>query len=239
MANNNRYFNREAAAELMPDHSSLIPPEQQVFDPIREGVASQAFDSAENKWEDYNNERERLKDLAKQRVLDNKRKRHAAIIATNKSKAIASEKYEQSKAITPEVIESQDRAGVPSAASKLFRQIGVNLDFKFNKQDTYDLIGALLSCNEAQLEALMDNTRVPISVKTIIKVILEDYRNGSMVTIDKLWTRLYGTSFEKEKAQNSTTVNILSMLPGIDGSKPISREGYALIKNKLFGAADD
>lgn len=238
---NPKYFNREAAESLLPDHSDLIPAEQHVFDGVHGEQIESAFNNAEDKWESYQAEREQIKELTKQRYKEKKTRQALTQEQFLRSKnpiAIKGyQKYEQKKAITPEVIEMQEAAGMPATGSKLFRALGINLSTVFSKQDTYDLISSLLTCNESQLEALIANKRVPISVKTVIKVILEDYKNGSMCTVDKLWTRLFGASFEKEqKAASTATVNILSILPGVDGSKPISREGYALIRNKIFGA---
>lgn len=240
--NKQKYFNREAAESLLPDHSGLIPAEQNVFDDARNQPIAEAFDDAEARYNDYQAEREYIKGLAKQRYKAKKAEQAITQEQFLRSKnpiAIKGyQKYEQSKAITPEVIESQEAAGMSAKGSKLFRALGINLSMVFSKQDTYDLISSLLTCNESQLEALISNKRVPISVKTIVKVILEDYKNGSMCTVDKLWTRLFGSSFEKEQkaAASQATVNILSILPGVDGSKPISREGYALIRDKIFGA---
>ena len=238
--NKQKYFNREAAERLLPDHSGLIPAEQHTFDNAHAQPITEAFDKAEAGWNDYQAEREHIKELAKQRYRAKKAEQAVSQEQFLRSKnpvAIKGyQKYEQKKAITPEVIEMQEAAGVPAKGSKLFKALGINLATVFSKQDTYDLISSLLTCNESQLEALIANRRVPISVKTIVKVILEDYKNGSMCTVDKLWTRLFGASFEKEqKAANQATVNILSILPGVDGSKPISREGYALIRDKIFG----
>lgn len=238
--NKQKYFNREAAESLLPDHSGLIPAEQHTFDNAHTQPIAEAFDDAEAKWNDYQVEREHIKELAKQRYKAKKAEQAVSQEQFLRSKnpiAIKGyQKYEQSKVITPEVIEMQEAAGMPARGSKLFKALGINLSTVFSKQDTYDLISSLLTCNESQLEALIANRRVPISVKTIVKVILEDYKNGSMCTVDKLWTRLFGASFEKEqKAANQATVNILSILPGVDGSKPISREGYALIRDKIFG----
>lgn len=242
--NKQKYFNREAAESLLPDHSGLIPAEQHTFDGAHTQPIAEAFDKAEATWSDYQAEREHLKELAKQKYRAKKTEQAVTqeqfVRSKNPIAIKGYQKYEQKKAIAPEVIEMQEASGMSAKGSKLFRALGINLATVFSKQDTYDLISSLLTCNESQLEALTANKRVPISVKTIVKVILEDYKNGSMVTVDKLWTRLFGASFEKEqKAANQTaTVNILSILPGVDGSKPISREGYALIRDKIFGAEE-
>lgn len=126
----------------------------------------------------------------------------------------------------------------PAQIAILMEDLGINLDMKFSKKNTYDLMSVLLTCSEAQLEAMQQNSRVPVMIKTIIKSILADYKDGRMTTVERLWNRLFGPTFtdEPQQAQAGTTINVLSVVPGIgSGTRPISREGYALIRDKVFG----
>lgn len=240
---NRQYFNREKAEDLLPDRSDIIPPEHSVFNPTHQEIIDTNLSVEEEKWESRKTARELLEEARKKRskekYIERKREQAEQGLAQTKSaaQAVRAAKYEQSKALTPDTIEMQERAGTSAQVSKLLRSLNINLNMQFSKKETYDIIATLLTCNEAQLEALQTNRRVPIVIKTIIKNILLDYERGSMTTVDKLWTRLFGSDFnDNPKNQGgSTTVNILSMVPGVDGSKPISREGYLQIKNHVFG----
>lgn len=240
---NRQYFNKEKAEDLLPDRSDIIPPEHSVFNPTHQEIINTNLSVEEEKWESRKTARELLEEArkkqSKEKYIERKREHAEQGLAQTKSsaQAIRAAKYEQSKALTPDTIEMQERAGTSAQVSKLLRSLNINLNMQFSKKETYDIIATLLTCNEAQLEALQTNRRVPIVIKTIIKNILLDYERGSMTTVDKLWTRLFGSDFnDNPKNQGgSTTVNILSMVPGVDGSKPISREGYLQIKNHVFG----
>ena len=140
--NKQKYFNREAAESLLPDHSGLIPAEQHAFDNAHTQPIAEAFDDAEAKWNDYQVEREHIKELAKQRYKAKKAEQAVTQEQFLRSKnpvAIKGyQKYEQKKAITPEVIEMQEAAGMPAKGSKLFKALGINLSTVFSKKDTYD-----------------------------------------------------------------------------------------------------
>lgn len=239
-----QYFNRQKAEDLLPDHSGLIPPEHSVFNPSHQEIIDTNLSVEEEKWASRKTARELLDEANKKRIVDKyikkqqeKAQEGGSLITKSPAQAVRAAKYEQSKALTPDTIEMQERAGTSAQVSKLLRSLNINLNMQFSKKETYDIIATLLTCNEAQLEALQTNRRVPIVIKTIIKNILIDYERGSMTTVDKLWTRLFGSDFnDNSKNQGgNTTVNILSMVPGVDGSKPISREGYLQIKNHVFG----
>ena len=241
-----QYFNRQKAEDLLPDHSDIIPTEHSVFNPSHQEIIDTNLSVEEEKWGSRKTARELLeaarKKQSKEKYIERKKEQAEAGITVTKShaQAVRAAKYEQSKALTPDTIEMQERAGTSAQVSKLLRSLNINLNMQFSKKETYDIIATLLTCNEAQLEALQTNRRVPIVIKTIIKTILLDYERGSMTTVDKLWTRLFGSDFnDNSKNQGgNTTVNILSMVPGVDGSKPISREGYLQIKNHVFGEDD-
>lgn len=240
---NRQYFNREKAEDLLPDRSDIIPPEHSVFNPTHQEIIDTNLSVEEEKWESRKTARELLEEArkkqSKEKYIERKKEQAEQDLAQTKSsaQAVRAARYEQSKALTPDTIEMQERAGTSAQVSKLLRSLNINLNMQFSKKETYDIIATLLTCNEAQLEALQSNRRVPIVIKTIIKNILLDYERGSMTTVDKLWTRLFGSDFnDNSKNQGgNTTVNILSMVPGVDGSKPISREGYLQIKNHVFG----
>ena len=240
---NRQYFNREKAEDLLPDRSDIIPPEHSVFNPTHQEIIDTNLSVEEEKWESRKTARELLEEArkkqSKEKYIERKREQAEQGLTQTKSsaQAVRAARYEQSKALTPDTIEMQERAGTSAQVSKLLRSLNINLNMQFSKKETYDIIATLLTCNEAQLEALQSNRRVPIVIKTIIKNILLDYERGSMTTVDKLWTRLFGSDFNNDPKNQSgnTTVNILSMVPGVDGSKPISREGYLQIKNHVFG----
>lgn len=139
----------------------------------------------------------------------------------------------------PVGVTGQGAEDVPSPVDRLLKLMGINIELQFTRKNTQELIGVLLTCSEEQLDDLQRNRNVPVMVKTIIKSILEDYKNGSMTTVDRLWNRLFGPSFAEQPQQQgqSTTINVLSVVPGIGaGTKPISREGYALISKHVFGS---
>ena len=238
-----QYFNREKAEDLLPDRTGILPPEHAVFSPSHKEIVETRLSAEQEKSDNKKTARELLEEArkkqTKERYIERKKEQAEQGIAAAKShtQAVKASKYEQAKPLTPNTIEMHEQAGTSAQVSKLLKSLNINLNMQFSKKETYDLIATLLTCNEAQLEALQTNRRVPIVIKTIIKNILLDYERGSMATVDKLWTRLFGADFnDNGKNQGgSTTVNILSMVPGVDGSKPISREGYLQIKNHVFG----
>ena len=122
--------------------------------------------------------------------------------------------------------------------AKLMQTLNINLDVALSKKDTADLLAALLTCNETQLDALEKNKKVPVVVKIVIKRIKEDLKNGSLTTIDYLWDRIFGKdSFNAPVA--GTTPDPLSLTrssirQGHIPDVPVSREAYILIRDTLI-----
>lgn len=238
-------LDRDQIAYLLPDDQdeSVIAAENLTLSTVPyHTVREQRLDAAENKKlsaieriANKKREMECRKELASQRFLEAKRNRQHPL-----SREIAAESYKLNRPGAG--VSGPGSCDTPSPVSQLMKDIGVNLELKFSRKDTYDLMSVLLTCSEAQLEAMTQNRRVPVMVKTIIKAIQEDYKRGSTTTVEKLWNRIFGSTFTEPPAQTAapaggTTINVLSVVPGIGtGTRPISREGYAIIRDRLFGA---
>lgn len=122
--------------------------------------------------------------------------------------------------------------------AKLMQTLNINLDVALSKKDTADLLAALLTCNETQLEALEKNKKVPVVVKIVIKRIKEDLKNGSLTTIDYLWDRIFGKdSFNAPAAGTAPdplSLTRSSIRQGHIPDVPVSREAYILIRDTLI-----
>lgn len=121
--------------------------------------------------------------------------------------------------------------------NKLLSQLNINRDVQLSKRDTADLLASILTCNETQLQALISNPKIPVSIKTIIKRIQLDANLGNIETVEKLWDRLFG----KQGLQDQTSISsqtISATRP--DGScniipqTPISREAYVILRETLL-----
>lgn len=112
---------------------------------------------------------------------------------------------------------------------KLLTSLNINLSVQLSKQDTANLLACLLTCNESQLQALMNNKKIPVVIKTVIKRLIEDMKLGNTETIEKLWDRIFGKGQMQlnlpEQAQLQTGI-----LPNV----PISREAYVIIRESLM-----
>ena len=113
--------------------------------------------------------------------------------------------------------------------AKLLTSLNINLSVQLTKQDTANLLACLLTCNESQLHALMNNKKIPVVIKTIIKRLIEDMKLGNIDTVEKLWDRVFGKGAMQvnlpEQAQLQTGI-----LPNV----PISREAYVVIRESLL-----
>lgn len=113
--------------------------------------------------------------------------------------------------------------------AKLMTALNINLSIQLSKTDTANLLACLLTCNSTQLNALMHNNKVPIAIKTVIRRLLEDEREGNTGTIERLWDRIFGKGPLQldlpEQAQGQT---------GIIPNTPVSREAYILIRDTLI-----
>ena len=117
------------------------------------------------------------------------------------------------------------------AMLSLFNSLRINLNNSLSKSDTMNLLASLLTCNESQLTALMDNTRVPIALKIVIKRLLTDATVGDMDAIERLWDRVFG----KTPAVPSMPTASESPLSGILPNTPVSREAYLIIRERIIG----
>lgn len=112
---------------------------------------------------------------------------------------------------------------------KLLTSLNINLSVQLSKQDTANLLACLLTCNESQLQALMNNKKIPVVIKTVIKRLIEDMKLGNIETVEKLWDRIFGKGAMQlnlpEQAQLQTGI-----LPNV----PISREAYIVIRESLM-----
>lgn len=122
--------------------------------------------------------------------------------------------------------------------ARLMQSLNINLDVQLSKADTANLLAALLTCNDTQLAALAKNKRVPIVIKTIIKRLQDDAKNGSIGTIDYIWEKVFGKGplrQDETAAQQGTAENPFAALgQGIIPERPVSREAYILIRDTLI-----
>jgi hypothetical protein len=113
----------------------------------------------------------------------------------------------------------------------LFNSLRINLNNRLNKSDTMNLLASLLTCNEAQLDSLLTDRRVPIALKIVIRRLLTDARVGDMEAIERLWDRVFG----KTPAMSSMPSASESPLSGILPDTPVSREAYLIIRERIIG----
>lgn len=113
----------------------------------------------------------------------------------------------------------------------LLSSLNVNLSLSLTQQDTYNLLGCLLTCNEAQLEALYDNSRVPLAIKTVIKRLMDDAKLGNIETVERLWDRVFG----KAPAVSLSVPAAESAVPGIIPGQVVSRQALLVIKDAIYG----
>ena len=113
--------------------------------------------------------------------------------------------------------------------TKLLTSLNINLSVQLTKQDTANLLACLLTCNESQLQALMNNKKIPVVVKTVIKRLIEDMKLGNIETVEKLWDRIFG------KGQMQLNLPEQQQLQtGILPNVPVSREAYLIIRENLI-----
>lgn len=117
--------------------------------------------------------------------------------------------------------------------AQLLSSLNINLNLNLSRQDTHNLLGCLLTANESQLEALYDNSRIPLAVKTIIKRIMDDSKTGNIDTIERLWDRIFGKPAQDCGAALQTASQ--SAIPGVIPGQPVSREALVVIRDTVFG----
>lgn len=111
---------------------------------------------------------------------------------------------------------------------KLLNSLNINLNVQLTKSDTANLLACLLTCNETQLKALLNNRKVPIVIKTVIKRLLNDSEKGDITTVEKLWDRVFG------KNAMSVSMPDEAVNKGLIPDMPISREAYIVIRDTLM-----
>lgn len=113
--------------------------------------------------------------------------------------------------------------------TKLLTSLNINLSVQLTKQDTANLLACLLTCNHSQLQALMNNKKVPIVIKTVIKRLIEDEKLGNIDTIERLWDRIFGKGPMQLNLPETQQLET-----GIIPNTPISREAYIVIRDTLM-----
>ena len=148
---------------------------------------------------------------------------------------------EQNKSLVPDLIKANMRTGItPKQASvlqtttrkdvtKLLTSLNINLNLQLTKADTSNLLSCLLTCNETQLNALYNNKKIPIAIKTVIKRMLEDAKLGNMSTVESLWDRVFGKNGMSQEATTQQAQQA-GLIPGT----PISREAYIILRDTLI-----
>ena len=114
--------------------------------------------------------------------------------------------------------------------AKLLSALNINIDLQLTKNDTANLLACLLTCNSTQLNALYSNAKVPIVIKTIIKRLLDESKNGNTDMIEKIWKRVFGDAPLQASMPEQSSVKQDGILP----NQPISREAYIVIRDTLI-----
>lgn len=115
---------------------------------------------------------------------------------------------------------------------KLLGSLNINLSLNLSQSDTYNLLGCLLTCNEAQLIALYNNKKIPLAIKAVIKRIMEDAKLGNIDTVEKLWDRIFG-KVGKATLEIPSTQQVVTQ--GIIPNTIVSREAYTIIRDTIIG----
>lgn len=115
---------------------------------------------------------------------------------------------------------------------KLLNSLNINISLNLSQSDTYNLLGCLLTCNEAQLQALYSNKKVPLAIKTVIKRIMDDSKLGNIETVEKLWDRIFGKASTKATLELPQAPIISN---GIIPNTVVSREAYTIIRDTIIG----
>lgn len=145
-----------------------------------------------------------------------------------------------SQPVSPQVSQALVRRAVSDAQAlrgttrpemaKLLSALNINIDLQLTKNDTANLLACLLTCNSTQLNALYSNAKVPIVIKTIIKRLLDESKNGSTDMIEKIWKRVFGDAPLQASMPEQSPIKQDGILP----NQPISREAYIVIRDTLI-----
>ena len=106
----------------------------------------------------------------------------------------------------------------------------MNFNTQLTKKDTANMLATIMTCNETQLTALLNNKRTPLVIRTIIRKLLSDSESGELDTVFKLWNRIFG----KDSLMPTEPVQVENIEKGILPQKPVSREAYILIRDTLI-----
>ena len=132
-----------------------------------------------------------------------------------------------------EILQSRDALAMTrNDVDMLFKALNLDINVSISKKDTGKLLAALLTCSEAQLNYVMDDVKVPIVIKTVIKRLLQDMAVGSTAGVEMLWDKIFGKGCFND-------VNNQSGAMGIIPDAPISRQGYELIIERIIGRKVD
>ena len=153
-----------------------------------------------------------------------------------------------SQSLVPDIIGTEEsisanafrsvKGNLKPATARLMSALNINLEAALSKRETADLMAALLTCNETQIDAIAKNRKTPVAVKIIIKRLKEDLKNGNLSTVDYLWDRIFGKdTFNALQDETSSGVIDLSRQAIRQGrlpDAPVSREAYILIRDTLI-----
>lgn len=117
---------------------------------------------------------------------------------------------------------------------KLLQSLNINTNLQLTKNDTANLLATLLTANETQLKVLMNNRKVPIAIKTVIKALLTAANVGDMTTVERLWDRVFGkTAMTDSLSSVPGSYSMAPVAPGLIPNAPISREALILIRETM------
>lgn len=82
--------------------------------------------------------------------------------------------------------------GLKPEVARLLASMNMNVDLSLNGRQTELLMSSLLACNEHQIQAILDNDKVPMAVKLMAKRLKDDLKAGSTTALESLWDRIFG-----------------------------------------------
>ena len=114
---------------------------------------------------------------------------------------------------------------------KMLTGLGINANIYLTRSDTYNLLSCLLTCNETQLQAIYNNPKTPLAIKTVVLRLIQDAGTGDISTIERLWDRIFG------KAMTAASLEMPQspVHGGIIPKTVVSREAYTIIRDTIIG----
>lgn len=222
--------------DLLPDRGNSINHD---MSPMRDEKIKETVQKEQEKLTARELAKAKFKEKKQLETLERKIKDPESFLPEDKREKLQ-EKRMNIEAI--EAVESQPVPVVPEnilplvgttkpQVAKLLQSLNINTSVYLSKSDTYNLLSCLLTCNEQQLNAVYNNKKVPVAVKTVIKRLLEDAKLGNIETVEKLWDRIFGKAGQVtlELPQASQTAN------GIIPNTVVSREAYMIIRDTIIG----